>query len=535
MSDTLVQEKIQDKEALIQVLGCLLKEPSLVIDSNTNLSRDDFPEMFHKILFGVVDNLYKDGATVIDEMTVDGFLNGYPDMQKIFDTNRGYEYMENAKKIAELGNFHYHLDRFKKMSLLRHYFKIGLDISPYFRIDIVSNAEVEKQQAKLDSTPIQEIMAYFSTLITDIEKRFDNQNVVKNFKASDGMRALKERLKLAPDYGLPLMGKIMNTISRGARVKKLHLRSSASGFGKSRLAVGDAMLIGAKEYYDDISRSWIENKLAEPVLYITTELEDEEIQTMIMANISNVNEYKIKDGKYELDEEERVDRAIEIVEESNIRVAYIPDFDIEMVEREIKENIIKYGIKYVFFDYIHMSAKLINAVAKGSGGMKLREDQIQLLFVTKLKQLCNDLGVFLSTSTQLNDGYKTNDTLDESILRGAKSTADKVDFAVIALPPREGELEGLPPALLEGIGVRKPNMVYHVYKVRGGRYSKVKVWSIADLGTCRSEDLFVTKNDNTVLSIEIVELENILDLDETVIDTSNYNLDEEDLDKASLF
>ena len=37
-----------------------------------------------------------------------------------------------------------------------------------------------------------------------------------------------------------------------------------------------------------------------------------------------------------------------------------------------------------------------------------------------------------------------------------------------------------------------PNQVMDIYKVRRGRYTNVKIWSCADLGTCRKDDLFIT-------------------------------------------
>lgn len=42
------------------------------------------------------------------------------------------------------------------------------------------------------------------------------------------------------------------------------------------------------------------------------------------------------------------------------------------------------------------------------------------------------------------------------------------------------------------LGLKMPNMVTDIYKVRRGRYKSVKIWSYADLGTCRLEDIIIT-------------------------------------------
>jgi hypothetical protein len=56
-----------------------------------------------------------------------------------------------------------------------------------------------------------------------------------------------------------------------------------------------------------------------------------------------------------------------------------------------------------------------------------------------------------------------------------------------------------------------PNLVYHIYKVRRGKFVRVKLWMYADLGTCRTEDLFLTDNDYKVIEIESTDVEKILE------------------------
>jgi hypothetical protein len=53
---------------------------------------------------------------------------------------------------------------------------------------------------------------------------------------------------------------------------------------------------------------------------------------------------------------------------------------------------------------------------------------------------------------------------------------------------------------------QKPNRCYHVYKVRRGKLNFIKVWIYSDGGTCRTKDLFVTKNDYTLLSVNPTEI-----------------------------
>lgn len=59
-------------------------------------------------------------------------------------------------------------------------------------------------------------------------------------------------------------------------------------------------------------------------------------------------------------------------------------------------------------------------------------------------------------------------------------------------------------------------MIHHIYKLRRGKLSKIRIWQYVDLGTCRSVDLFVTNNDNELLNINVEEMEEASHVDEII-------------------
>ena len=75
-------------------------------------------------------------------------------------------------------------------------------------------------------------------------------------------------------------------------------------------------------------------------------------------------------------------------------------------------------------DYIHTSLKILEEITRRSGGVKLREDNILFILSTKLKDMCNQYGVFILSATQLNSSYLESEEPDQNLLRGAKSIAD---------------------------------------------------------------------------------------------------------------
>jgi len=46
--------------------------------------------------------------------------------------------------------------------------------------------------------------------------------------------------------------------------------------------------------------------------------------------------------------------------------------------------------------------KILEEITKRSGGVRLREDNILFMISIRLKDLCNEYGIFIMTATQLN-------------------------------------------------------------------------------------------------------------------------------------
>ena len=57
-------------------------------------------------------------------------------------------------------------------------------------------------------------------------------------------------------------------------------------------------------------------------------------------------------------------------------------------------------------DYIHTSIKILEEITRRSGGVKLREDNILFMLSTRLKDICNQYGIFIMSATQLNGEKK---------------------------------------------------------------------------------------------------------------------------------
>lgn len=500
-----MSSKYVDTVAIMQVIGCVYND--ITILDNTDkyiIHEEDFTEDFHKILFGSIYNIHMTGSKVSIEAIID-YLAVRPKHDAVFKQNKGPEYLQKISSYAQRDTFNYYYNRMKKMTLLRAYDNYGLDVSYlYDPSNILDTKKKQEQEDWLDSTSVVEIANCIDSRIEEIKSKYVDNDFGEGYQAGDGVFDLIEELEKTPEVGIPMYGRLINTVTRGARLRKFYLRSAPTGAGKTRSMIADACNFACDRIYDE-QFGWIRNGTKEPTLYIATEQDKNEVQTMMLAFLSNVNEEHILNGQYLEGEKERVMQAATILSESPLWIEELPDFSIQDVEDKIKKYIREHDVRYIAFDYIHSSMKILEEITRRSGGVKLREDNILFILSTKLKDMCNQYGVFILSATQLNSSYLESEEPDQNLLRGAKSIADRIDLGMILLNVSDNDLVKLEPILSTG-RFGTPNLKLSIYKNRRGRWKGVYLWCNADLGTCRIQPMFCTNYRFEMQSIEDIRI-----------------------------
>ena len=499
-----MSSKYIDTSSIVQVIGCVFKSPQLLdYTDKYSITDDDFPDDFHKIIFGSIYKLHELGAEKITLQSIADYLSTRPRSEAIYKKQKGEEWIVKAVENAETASFDYYYNRMKKMTLLRAFDEAKIDVSDIYDVDNIIDIKKRQQQEDiLDNSSLEQIAEKVQDKLDIIRSTYVDETWGDAYQAGDDVFELIEELEKSPEVGVPLYGPLINTVTRGARLKKFYLRSAPTGIGKTRSMIADACYIGCNRIYDDFF-GWIKNGVAEPVLYITTEQEKSEIQTMMLAFLSSVNEEHILNGRYEGDEKERVVEAGKLLKSSPIYIEVLPDFSLQDVENKIKKNLRDHDIKYIFFDYIHSSLKILEEITRRAGGVKLREDTILFMLSIRLKDLCNKYGVFIMSATQLNGSYVESETPDQNLLRGAKAIADKIDLGSIILPASQDDIDNLG-TILANNAFQAPSLKISVYKNRRGRYKGVYLWCKADLGCCRIQPMFAT-----TWNYEIIQIDNL--------------------------
>ena len=341
--------KYVDTTAIMQIIGCVYNTPQILdFTDKYSIVDEDFPDEFHKIAFGAIYKMHELGAQKITLENISDFLSSRPKSAGIFKQQKGEEWLLKVAETSMPSAFDYYYGRLKKFSLLRAYDNCGVDVSDIYDPDNI--LDVKKKQAQedtLDNSTLEQLADKVDAKIDAIRLQYVDDAFGEAVQAADGVYDLIQKFKEHPEVGVPLYGPLVNTVTRGARLKKFYLRSAATGVGKTRSMIADACYIACSKIYDD-AFGWLSCGVGQPVLFITTEQELEEVQTMMLAFVSNVNEDHILNGSYVGDEEERVRKAAEILSKAPLYVEELPDFSLKDVENKIKKNIRDHDVRYVF-------------------------------------------------------------------------------------------------------------------------------------------------------------------------------------------
>jgi len=503
-----------NKQAIREVLGSLLQEPSLIREYK--IVQNDFPETFHKLIFAAINNLYKNGAEEIDAVAIDEYLSHYETQYQVFIKNEGISFLEKIQEMALQSNFKYYYDQLKKFSLLRSYVEHGISVEEFFDPDEINPEVIEKQRKQLDEYTIQDIINHYKRKHSKVIAPFLNTEGQDSKKAGVGGHEQKEKWKQDTAWGIGYASAYLTTALHGIRKRRFNIKSAGTGVGKTRTSIADIGYACSPYYYDKSLDKWCENPNGKSNggLYIGTEMELlEEIDPILWAYIADVPQDHIEFNLYEDGEEERVDKAIDILEhEANIWFEYVPEYDANTLEEIIETHKLEHDIEYVWFDYISATVELNSEyAAESKTKMVVREDQVLANLSKKLKNFTRKFDVSIDSFTQVTGDFKNEANRDQTIVRGAKAIIDKADGAMIAMPPTERELKKIEPITRELINKPTPNLVYSLYKNRGGKWNKIKIWLYIDYSTMRVHDLFVTD----------YEYKLIKDMEKTYIDVND--------------
>ena len=478
---------VYDSQAARLCLGAILIKPSFALSDKFPLTKQDFePQIFHLRLYQAITALAKRGAQSISAMDCYTLCANNAEVKRVFDDNSLADFIDTIKQIVSVDNFELYWTGVRKATLLREYAKAGFDISRF-------ESEPEKHG-------IQEILDYYDGLAINIRKQFYQDKSTRELRAGDGFEEIKKRFKTEPAFGATTFSRYLNTAARGWQQGQLTMHGAVSGSGKTGVALYNAALVSCPELWDDDIGCYQPNPCYQhkAALFIQYELNDqEELTPKLIGSISGVPTYHLLNGNYDDGEEERVDKAIEILHDSNIYFVTMPSFTNDKLRACIKEYATLHDVGYVVFDYVSQQSTVSSDIAK-KNGVATRSDQVLSDIVSNLKDIAVENNVAILTFCQTNANVNNQEILDAGCLAGSRAMQDKLDVGGIIMPLRRQEKE-VADMMIENASYqgKHPNRIVHLFKVRfGNQIQHLKIWGKLDLNTGRWTDCWCTDADN---------------------------------------
>lgn len=491
---------LNPQQAIANILGSICNEPKLLVDNNVHLEKNDFVLKFHQIVFTAINNIISNvgSEAPISAFDVDTFLRNYESYYQVWKDSHGLDYLQLCIDNANSNTFDLNYQTIKKISLLRLYKSKGFSLEGLYDFTSTDPSKFAKQQEQLAKMSLEDIVSYFDNLSQNIKDKVRTwQNGSNSFQAGDDLEDFIQSIQASPLYGLGFNDGYLNTLTGGMQLGKFFLRSMATGRGKTRLGIMDLLKVSAYEMYDVRTGKWYKNPSPQPSLFISTELEQDEIDLIILSAVTKLQPDVIRSGSYSVEERERLNRGVKALKNSELYFVELPEFSIADVTNVIDNYVLNYDCNYVVFDYIQMNAKLARTTREAFKDVNLRDDQILLELATALKNEANNRHIYIMSATQLNGSHSSDDyyvSKTEGALRGAKAIADKIDTGFIIENVTSKDLKNLT-ELIEDLEVNPahltPNFATFIYKNRLGDKGVI-IWSRTDLSTLTTKPLFVT-------------------------------------------
>ena len=481
--------ELADSSAAVFVIVSLMKAPLLLEDENVIITQNDFHQPLQQIIFTAIYNIAKTGAQSITPQDIDLYLKSYPSQYDYYQQRKGYDWLLNTYQATEKSDPHqftFYYDRLKKFSVLRDLVANGFDISEFYDLsqDFLNR---DIQDEKLNNISLPEMINKVREKLVVIENKHVGRQEATSQSSQEGLRELVESLRNHPEVGLPFDGEMLNFAVRGARLGKLYIYSAPSGQGKTRFMVGNACAVSLP--YIENNKIIVREGL-QKVLFVATEMTADEIQTLILAYVSGINEEKILLGSYSEYEEKQLILALEIIEKygNNFIIESMPDPSRAAIRAKLAKYILQDGVEYIFYDYIFSSPGLLGEFRD----IDVREDVALMMLSNTLKEVAMTYSVFILSATQLNGNWEKTTVRNANLIRGSKAIVDKVDIGVIGVKLTDEELNSIKEIVARRLDLPKPNVVLDLYKNRRGKLTGVKIFRYFDYGTCRTQDLYMT-------------------------------------------
>ena len=358
------------------VSATLITHPTYILKSDF-LKPKNFINKELGAIYYIVGELTKKGIKDIDTFTILTEIENNPPVEKIFKS-------ANIKNLAEF------LDDIQLLSrnTIEEYELLARNIlSSSFKRDSYIKLHMMSKEI-LDST--EDINTVNYKMQNDISKFASiyicNKEIKTLGERADEIWAGIQKKRETGFFGYPSKFSEFNKFTT-YEPTELVLICASSKVGKSQVLMNEALHKTANGI---------------PTLYIDTELSTENQFLRILANLTGIENRRIKEGKTTPAEELLIQEKIKLIKKLPYTHIYMPNINMDEVFMTAKQLKINSGLKFICFDYIKYTNSLTNE----------KEHQALGSITDKLKNaICGELDLAGLGSAQLDRlGTKISDS-----------------------------------------------------------------------------------------------------------------------------
>jgi hypothetical protein len=410
MSNT--PSEIANVQNEILIVGALYKQSDLFIEYGQYIkSKYDFDDPATKFFYDNAEIMYQTRTQTFNQSTVTTFMTEDKERLKTYKLYGGWQTIESWMNLSLPEDFRNYFELLKKYSLLREYSRNGFNVSKILehpKFQLFTAVDIYRLiRSKADRI--------HTIILTNAESE------ILNNKMTDIINGCLEK----PDMGISLPFPILNDLLRGLRTKNMICIGMLSNAGKSRFMfklIAYISLVLKQKVLVLLNEMSIEDMR---YCLLTTVINNPEMQTIHKINI-NKNEREITLGLYrdqkgefiyrekddngnfiepldvfidrlkrQSEEYRKITEIASWIEMETDGLIYAKDcsscYDDKALEFEIRKSNLVQGTKYVFYD------TLKNPIDAMGDWSALKTT------TTKLKELANQLDLFVYGSIQLTD------------------------------------------------------------------------------------------------------------------------------------
>ena len=407
---TEIEDKIKNVQNEILVVGAIYRKPELLVEYSYYVkSKYDMADEVCRFLYDNAEIIFQKRTQSFNQNIINLYMSEDKERFELYKKYGGWNTIEDWMGIADPLDFKNYFDIMKKYSLIREYHREGYNVEKIInhkKFELFSPDDIYNLiRSKVDRVR------------TVIMKNNDIQ--ILNDNMADMVNGCLEK----PDMGIAYPYPILNDLLRGARKRTMIATGMTSNSGKSRYMF---TIIAHMSLY-----------LKQKVLVLLNEMSIQDMKYCLLTTVINNDQYKElhkidilknereitlglyrgKDGNYiyrnkdndgnfnepledyinrleqESEEYIKVKKIAKWIEKETDGIVFAKDMSTGYTDKDLEFEIRKahmvYGIEYFFYDTLK------------SETANLGEWASLQATATKLKELTNELNIYLYASIQL--------------------------------------------------------------------------------------------------------------------------------------